>query len=141
MKTMSDRRSVLALAWAAPTLTVTTTAPAFATSTLGPSRLRFTNITATVGKERMVVYANTRVQVVDGPNPVQDVTLTVTVGRHPPHVYRWPSIAGWGSTEQVRVEQPGEWSKPIPVTFTATAEGMEPITATATVNPPGWWFE
>ena len=137
---MSDRRSVLTLAWAAPTLTVTTTAPAFATSTLGPSRLRFTNITATVGKERMVVYANTRVQVVDGPDPVQNVTLTVTVGRHP-HVYRWPSIAGWEGTEQVRVEQQGEWSKPIPVTFTATAEGMEPITATATVDPPAWWFE
>ena len=135
---MTSRRTALILAWAAPTLTVTTTAPAFAAS-LGPSRLRFSNTTATVGKGEMVVYANTRVQVVDGPEPVRGVVLTVTIDGYPQHSFEWPTLEGWGSTDQIYVEQSGEWDRPVLVTFTATAEGMEPIVATVTVDPPGWW--
>ena len=132
------RRTVLRTAWAAPAVVVTTAAPAVAASRLA-SRLRFTNVTMTEGKEAGTLYANTRVQVVDGPEPVRGLALTACLSGRGCDVWTWEEVAGWGSTGQVRMEWGGLPAGRYTLTVTASAEGCEAITGTVTVEPPGWW--
>ena len=135
---MTARRAVLRAAWAAPTVVVTTAAPAVAVSRLA-SRLRFTNVTMTEGKKAGTLYANTRVQVVDGPEPVRSLTLAACLSGRECDVQTWEKVAGWGSTEQVQMEWSGLPAGRYTLTVTAAAEGCESITGAVVVESPGWW--
>ena len=133
------RRTVLTAAWTTPALVVATTAPAVATSQARP-RIRFTNVTVTDGKKDRTLYVNTRIQVTDGPEPVRNLQLTITVTGLKPRAWSWEQVDGWGTTGQVYAE----WklpaaSAPITVTFTASADGVQTITDSLTVTAPTWW--
>lgn len=134
-----DRRTLLGAGWAVPTMVVATSAPAIAASQK-QSRLRFTNVTVTDGKKNRTLYVNTKVQVIDGPDPVHNLRLSIHVSGYDTQTWAWDEIAGWGNTEQVRAEWKVAAANPdLTVTFTATADGVHPITSTLTVTPAGWW--
>lgn len=142
MTATMSRRALVSAAWTVPTMTIVTAAPALATSLTGPSRLSFTNTTATEGKKKRRLYVNTRLQVLDGPEPVTGITLTISVTGQESKTWSWDSLPGWGNTDQIYAE----WDLPgkklpqkVTVTFSATADGMEPLTATRTFTPPSWW--
>lgn len=137
---MERRTFIRSAAWAAPVIAVAVATPLAAASTPPTrNRIRFTNATATEGREANTVYANTKVQVIDGPEPVTNVVLTVTAnGETRTHV--WGSLAGWGNTEKVAEQFQGvPKGAPVLVAFTATADGCTPISAQVAVKTPGWW--
>lgn len=138
-RTVTSRRTALHAAWAAPTMVIATSAPAMATSQKR-SRLRFTNVTVTDGKKNRTLYVNTKVQVIDGPDPAHNLRLSIRVSGYDTQTWAWDEIAGWGNTEQVRAEWKVAAANPdLKVTFTATADGAHPITSTLTVTPARWW--
>ena len=141
-----NRRELLkAAAWSTPVIAAAIATPLAAASAPEPTenRIRFTNLTATVGKKPNAVYANTKVQVIDGPAPVTAVSLAVTLRQGETaftHQQETPQLPGWGGTEIFRIEQDGfDKSQPIEVFFTATALHVEMITGLVTVTPPSWW--
>lgn len=137
------RRDALKLAaWSVPVIAAVVAVPMAAASTApAMSRLAFTNATATEGHKPNVVYVNTKLKVLDGPDPVNNVTLTVTLSSGATVlVHPWPALAGWGVTDEVKLELPYMVKgAPIVVSFKATADDCAPISAVATVNPPEWW--
>lgn len=137
-RTVTSRRTALRVGWAVPAMVVATSAPAMAASRL-QNRLRFTNVTATVGKQAGVIYANTKVAVIDGPDPVLDLTVTVHVTGCDPYVLHLGALDGWDATDILATEWAVNGRDECTVTFTAYATGVEPITANVTVAAPGWW--
>lgn len=133
---ISRRRVISSAAWAVPVITVAVAAPMAAASMATQNRLRFANATATVGKKPNTIYVNTKVLVTDGPDPVYGVTLIITADGQS-KTFTWPTLQGWGGTEQVKVEF--EVTETTTVTFHAFADGIDPIHAAVTVEAPGWW--
>lgn len=141
-----NRRELLkAAAWSTPIIAAAIATPLAAASTQEPTenRIRFTNLTATVGKLSNTIYANTKIQVIDGPAPVTALTLTITLRQGETtftHTQETPHLPGWGGTPIFQVEQDGfDKSQPIEAFFTATALHVEMITGVVTVTPPSWW--
>ena len=143
---MASRRAVLGAAWALPVISAAVAVPVAAASSIG-ERIRFTNLTATVGKEPGTVYVNTRVQVVDG-MPVDGLTVSFRFeqrdgpfsGTHVVTYTDEPTLPGWGATSVIRVEQSGfTTGPPVTVTFIASADGCETITGSVIVDAPAWW--
>ena len=141
-----NRREVLKGAvWAVPVIAAAIATPLASASEPEPSqnRVRFTNVTATVGARPNTVYFNTKVQVVDGPAPVQGLIVSVVLRQGDvvfTHTQETPHLPGWGGAPIFQVEQDGfDKSQPIEVFFTATALRVEMITGLVTVTPPSWW--
>lgn len=138
---MTRRTLVKSAAWSVPVIAAAVAMPLAAASTVPETknRIRFTNATATVGKEPNTVYVNTKVQVIDGPDAVQSVTLIVALGGRTFHKV-WALVPGWGSTEQVYFEFPDvPKGEPVTVTFYADADGVTAISNQVSLNTPSWW--
>lgn len=143
---MNRRELIKGAAWSVPVIAAAVATPLAAASAPEPpteNRIRFTNLTARVGKKSNTVYANTKIQVIDGPAPVTALTLTITLRQGETtftHTQETPHLPGWGGTPIFQVEQDGfDKSQPIEVFFTATALEVETITGLVTVAPPSWW--
>ena len=132
-----NRRTILAGAWTAPVIIVGTSAPALAVSRL-ENRIRFTNITATEGKKKKIIYSNTKIQVNDGPQAIKNLIVRVSVGTDV-REWRIDSVEGWGSTETLNAEFEVSGKSEYLVTFTAEADGVAPISGMVTVKAPDWW--
>jgi hypothetical protein len=131
-------------AWAVPVIAAAIATPLAAASRPVADvreRMRFTNATATTGANRNSIYVNTKVQLMDGPAPAEQVMLSIGLSRGGKSVTKtWPAVAGWGATETVSVEFPDvPRGTPVDVTFTAWAIGVKTITAQSTVVTPNWW--
>lgn len=147
---MLTRRTVIkGSAWAVPVIAAAVAVPlASASTTAGPrrSRIAFTNTTATVGRDANTIYVNTRIKVLDGPDSIDQLTLTVVVstgGNIPDQVvtHVWPAIAGWGVTELLELEFPGmPKDATLGVAFHAEATDCAPIDESRTVTPGRWWL-
>lgn len=142
---MNRRELLKASAWAVPVVAATIAAPVAAASEVTkPSRIVFTNLTATEGRHPNTVYFNTKVMVVEGPDAVESLEVTVTVVQgnetyHPLYHYS-PTLPGWGATSTLRGEQSGlDKVHPIRVVFEAKASNAETIRGEVTLQPPGWW--
>lgn len=141
--TDEDRRKALkAMAWAVPIVALTVSTP-LAAASVPPdcNRIKFANVTATVGGKPNTLYVNTKVQVIDGPAAVERLTLVVSLSRNGQTVTKlWPHIAGWQSTEQVYLEFPDiPKGDPVTVSFAAFAPGVIAIGASVKVETPSWW--
>ncbi|AWY05676.1 hypothetical protein SEA_OLINDD_106 [Microbacterium phage OlinDD] len=136
-----DRRKVLA--WSVPVIAMAVATPLAAASAepvVEANRIKFTNVTATEGPKPNVIYANTRVQVVDGPASVKGVTLVVSISTGSSVTRTFPLIGGWGSTDQQYFEFEGvPKGEPVTVTFTAVASGVKSIVGQVKVVTPSWW--
>lgn len=142
--TDNDRRAVVrAAAWALPVIAVAVATPLAAASTPveTKNRIRFTNVTATVGKDSNAIYANTKIQVVDGPAAVEQLMLTIAISRDgTTYSETFPMVAGWDATRKVEhVFRDVPKGGPVTVTFTAWALGVATITGQAVVTTPSWW--
>ena len=140
---MNRRELLRSAAWSVPVIAAAVAAPMAAASEPTANRIRFTNVTATVGKDKGTVYANTKVQVIDGPAPVQGLIVTVTFCQGDlvfTHTQETPHLPGWGGTPIFQVAQDGFITgAPVEVFFTATAVGVEMITGYQEVETPKWW--
>lgn len=142
---MNRREALKGAVWAVPIIAAAIATPLTAASEPEPTqnRIRFTNVTATVGARPNTVYFNTKVQVVDGPAPVQGLIVTVVFrqgGVEFTHTQETPHLPGWGGTPIFRIAQDGFTSDaPVEVYLTATANNVTMITDYATVTPPRWW--
>lgn len=142
---MKRRDIIKGAAWSVPIIAAAIATPLASASEPEPSqnRIRFTNVTATVGGKPNTVNFNTKVQVVDGPAPVQGLVVTVVFQQGDvvfTHTQETPHLPGWGGTPIFRVEQGGFTSDaPVEVYLTATANNVTMITDYATVTPPRWW--
>lgn len=140
---MNRRELLRGAAWSVPVIAAAIAAPLAAASEPIANRIRFTNVTATVGKDKGTVYANTKVQVIDGPAEVHGLRVTITLAQSGvtfTHEFTEPVLTGWGGTEQLRVEQSGfTYGEPVQVFFTATALGAEMLTGYQEVKTPKWW--
>lgn len=142
---MNRRELIKGSAWAVPVIAAAVAAPMTAASqpTETRNRIRFTNLTATVGKAAGTVYANTKVQVIDGPAIVQGLIVTITLRQGDlvfTHTQETPHLPGWGGTPIFQVAQDGFITgEPIDVFFTATAVDAEMITGHVLVEAPRWW--
>ncbi len=142
-----DRRTVVRGAvWAVPVIAVAVAAPLAAASDPAPptevkDRIAFTNATATVGSRPNSIYVNTKIRVTDGPAPVEQLMLTVSISRDgQTYSQTFAVVAGWGATDIVQVEFPNvPQGSPVVVTFTAWAVGVKTIVAETTVVTPTWW--
>lgn len=145
MSAFSRRDLVKGAAWSVPVIAAAIATPLAAASepSGGADRIRFTNLTATVGKKPNTIYANTKVQVIDGPAPVTAVSLTITLRQGDlvfTHTQETSHLPGWGGTPIFRIEQDGfDKSQPIEVFFAATATGVNMITGHVLVQAAGWW--
>lgn len=142
--TSIDRRTLIkASAWSVPIIAVSVATPLVAASTTPDEtrpRLRFTNVTATVGKNPNTIYANTKVQIVDGPDAVENTVIVVAISSGGSELYTFPYVAGWGNTDQVHPEfKHVPKGSPVTVTFSATADGCDPIRSSVEVQTPSWW--
>lgn len=131
-------------AWSIPVIAMAVATPLAAASEppiQTRDLLRFTNVTATVGKTPNTIYANTKVQVTDGPDAVHQVMLTVSLSRDGvTYSQTWPLLAGWDSTKKVEVEFPNvPKGGDVLVTFTAWALEAKTIVGQAIVATPSWW--
>lgn len=142
---MNRRELLKASAWAVPVVAATIAAPVAAASEVTkPNRIVFTNVTATEGQHPNTVYFNTKVMVVDGPEAVENLEVTVTVVQgnetHHPLYHYSPTLPGWGTTSILRGEQAGlNKREPVRVVFEARADNAETIRREVTLRPPGWW--
>lgn len=146
--TTPTRRSIVkAAAWSAPVIAMAVATPLAAASTVpatpapAKNRLRLTNATATVGKKPNTIYANTTVQVIDGPASVENVVLVVSLSRGGSSIQKvWALIGGWGHSGRVDMEFPGiPKGEPVDVTFSAHAAGVASIAQSVRVVTPSWW--
>ena len=140
---MNRRELLRGAAWSVPVIAAAIATPMAAASEPIANRIRFTNVTATVGKDKDTVYANTKVQVIDGPAPVQGLIVTVTFCQGDlvfTHTQETPHLPGWGGTPIFQIAQDGFITgAPVEVFFTATAVGVEMITGFQEVETPKWW--
>jgi hypothetical protein len=140
---ITRRTALKASAWSVPVIAVAVSTPLAAASTTPETRsnrLRFTNVTATVGKSPNTIYANTKVQVIDGPDAVENVVIVVSISAGGSLSYTFPYVGGWGNTDQVYPEfRNVPKGEPVTVSFFATADGCEPISASVQVVTPSWW--
>lgn len=140
-----DRRTlVTGAAWMVPVIAAAVATPLAAASAppLPPKdRIKFTNVTATVGARPNTIYVNTTVQVIDGPDPVHQIMLTITLSRDgQTFSHTWPLVAGWGNTGRIETEFPSvPRGSDVTVTFTAWAIDVKTITAQTTLSTPSWW--
>lgn len=140
---MSDlnRRQVLrAAAWSAPVVMFAVAVPAASASQVLVSRIEFTNVTATVGAKANTIYGNTKVKVLDGPEPVVNLRVIITINGETRIDQTFATVNGWGDTGIIQFEK--DWytkGADHTVSFYATADGVEPIFGTVTVTGPGWW--
>lgn len=137
MSERADRRTILAGAWTAPVIIVGTSAPALAVSRL-ENRIRFTNITSTVGKTKRIIYSNTKIQVNDGPDAIKNLIVKISVDKDVKE-WRFDSVEGWGSTKTLNAEFEVSGKSEYLVTFTAEADGVAPISGMVSVKTPDWW--
>lgn len=137
---MNRRKLLKNAAWAVPVIATAVAAPLAAASVTEKkaNRIKFTNVTATVGAKANSVYINTKLRVIDGPAPVEDAVVIVTVNGTP-HTLFAGHLLGWGSSQILRLEVPGLPKTPVQVDFYAEARGCEAISARVDVAAPGWW--
>ena len=135
---MNRRAALKGIVWGAPVLAVATSAPALATSQ-AKSRIRFTNVTANEGKSKDTIYVNTKANVIDGPEPVQNLRVAVYIEGHEAKEWRVDQLGGWGTTDLLKHEFKVSGKESYLVTFTAEADGVTPIVDYATVAAPRWW--
>lgn len=136
-----------ALIWAVPVVAVAVATPLAAASAPvetpppGRDRLRFTNVTLRQGKHPNTLYFNTKVQVIDGPEPVTGLSVHVRLSRGGEQsVFFDAPISGWGNSGLISMEFPGiPKGDPVTVTVVATALNVNPITGTDTEETPKWW--
>lgn len=144
--TLTRRTLVKGAAWSVPVLALAVSTPLAAASEAPAAaplanRLRLTNVTLTVGREANKLYFNTTVQVNDGPAPVENLVLVVTLSRDGEAVTRtFPYTPGWGNTGRVALEF-ADIPKGADVIATATAwaDGVERVTGTDAEGTPSWW--
>ena len=142
---MNRRELLRGAAWSVPVIAAAIATPMTAASEPVESRSRigFTNLTATVGAGKGTVYVNTKVLVLDGPEPVEGLSVTIVLEQGDQshrHTFAVASLPGWGSTDILRVQQAGfTVGEPVKVFFTATANGAETITGMVQVETPRWW--
>lgn len=76
----------------------------------------------------------------DGPDEVENLLVTVIVGAEYTHHVPVPILSGWGVTDLIQFEVPGyRGGQRVPVTFTASADGCETITELVWFDTPDWW--
>ena len=136
---MSRRVALKGIVWGAPVLAVATSAPALATSRT-ESRIRFTNVTASEGKSKDTIYINTKVNVIDGPEPVKSLRVAVYVEGCEAKEWWVDQLGGWGTTDLLKHEFKVSGKESYLVTFTAEADGVTPIADYVTVTAPKWWL-
>lgn len=142
---MERRAFIRAAAWAVPTVALAVAVPAASASGPEPvksDRIDFTNKTATVGKKKNTIYGNTKVKVLDGPGPVQNLLVAITVDGVVVYEKVFATVGGWDNTGIINFEyevEPG--LEPIEVEFYASALDVQYIHGTVTVARPGWWFQ
>ena len=135
---VNRRVALKGIVWGAPVLAVATSAPALATSQT-KSRIRFTNVTANEGKSKDTIYTNTKVNVIDGPEPVKNLMVAAHVEGYEAKGWRVDQLGGWGTTDLLKHEFKVSGKESYLVTFTAEADGVTPIVDHVTVATPEWW--
>ena len=135
---VNRRVALKGIVWGAPVLAVATSAPALAASQT-KSRIRFTNVTASEGKSKDTIYVNTKVNVVDGPEPVKNLRVAACIEGHEAKEWRVDQLGGWGTTGLLKHEFKVSGKESYLVTFTAEADGVTPIVDYVAVAAPKWW--
>lgn len=136
---MNRRALIRGATWVAPAAVVATTAPAVAAS----------QAECLLGYTQIVVRADTccsnRIRIRTrlsalGDRTVSGIVLTVTNNRNDASVVvEVPDIQAGGVSDFIDIVFYDMPREPLTFWLVATADGSEPLYASASFNPPGWW--